>query len=72
MGLLLLFGVLGGAVALLTAVLLRRGRSGTETVEGLLIEREARRQAAVDRVSYHSFAVHNAPPTQTDSYRPHH
>ncbi|GGR46217.1 hypothetical protein [Streptomyces roseolus] len=72
MALMLLFGALGGAVTALIVVLLRRGRSDTETAEGLRIEERARLQASMDRVSYNSFAVHNAPPTQSDSYRPHH
>ncbi|MEU3607786.1 hypothetical protein AB0E83_20410 [Streptomyces sp. NPDC035033] len=64
-----LFGVLGGAVALLVTVLLRRGGSRTEDAEGLRIEERARLQASQDRVSYNAFAVHNAPPNQSDAYR---
>ncbi|MFE5791868.1 hypothetical protein ACFQ8C_04735 [Streptomyces sp. NPDC056503] len=65
----LLFGVLGSVVVLLIVVLLRRGRSGTENAEGLRIEEQARLQASQDRVSYNAFAVHNAPPNQSDAYR---
>ncbi|MDX2294452.1 MULTISPECIES: hypothetical protein [Streptomyces] len=53
----------------LTVVLLRRGRSTTEHAEGLRVEEQARLQASRDRVSYNSWAVHDAPPTQTDAYR---
>ncbi|MEU9857625.1 hypothetical protein [Streptomyces sp. NPDC047974] len=69
MSLWVLFGVLGGLVALLTVVLVRRGGSRTDTAEGLLIEERARIQAAHDRVSYHSRSVHNAPPNQSDSHQ---
>ncbi|MFF9339909.1 hypothetical protein ACF1CG_09145 [Streptomyces sp. NPDC014773] len=63
------FGVLGGLVVLLVGVLLRRGWSRTEHAEGLRIEERARVQAAQDRTSYNSWAVHNAPPNQTDAYQ---
>ncbi|WP_030762984.1 hypothetical protein [Streptomyces griseus] len=71
MFLLVLFGGLGGLVALMAVVLWRRdrGRNGTESFEGLRIEEQARLQAAQDRVSYHSRAVHNGPPTHSDSYQ---
>ncbi|MFD4372279.1 hypothetical protein [Streptomyces sp. NPDC058486] len=63
------FGVLGGLVVLLSVVLLRRGRSGTEHAEGLRIEEQARVQAAQDRVSYNSWSMHNAPANQSDTYQ---
>jgi hypothetical protein len=66
--LLILFGVLGGVGVLLTVTLLRRGRSRADTVEGLLQEQEALRQAKTDRVSFSAFAVHNSVPTTSDSY----
>ncbi|MFD4317024.1 hypothetical protein [Streptomyces sp. NPDC058548] len=65
---LVLFGVLAGVGALLAVTLLRRGRGGTDTAEGLLMEQEARRQAYDDRVSFSSAAVHNAVPTASDAY----
>ncbi|MFJ5711346.1 hypothetical protein [Streptomyces sp. NPDC093105] len=65
----ILFGVLGGLVVVLVVVLTRRGRSTTEHAEGLRIEERARLQASQDRVSYNAWAVHNAPPNQTDAYR---
>ncbi|GHB09882.1 hypothetical protein GCM10010305_60950 [Streptomyces termitum] len=68
-GLLVLFGILGAIILLLIVVLLRRGGNRTENADGLLIEQEARVQAAQDRVSYNSFAVHNSPLTQSDSYQ---
>ncbi|MFJ6865646.1 hypothetical protein ACIQRS_15870 [Streptomyces termitum] len=65
----MLFGILGAIILLLIVVLLRRGGNRTENADGLLIEQEARVQAAQDRVSYNSFAVHNSPLTQSDSYQ---
>ncbi|MFD8009369.1 hypothetical protein [Streptomyces sp. NPDC058955] len=65
----MLFGGLGGLIVVLLVVLLRRGRSGTENAEGLRIEEQARIQASQDRVSYNSWAMHNAPPNQSDAYR---
>ncbi|MER5712976.1 hypothetical protein [Streptomyces sp. NPDC002122] len=67
-GLLILFGVLGGVGALLTVTLMRRGGSRTETAEGLLQEQEALRQAHHDRVSFGTAAVHNSLPTASDAY----
>ncbi|MFI8511725.1 hypothetical protein ACIGHB_11425 [Streptomyces sp. NPDC085460] len=64
-----LFGGLAGLIVLLTVVLTRRSGSRTENAEGLRIEERARIQAAQDRVSYNSWAVHNAPPTQSDAYQ---
>ncbi|MFF2774716.1 hypothetical protein ACFVU3_07395 [Streptomyces sp. NPDC058052] len=69
MALWVLFGGLGGLVAVLTVVLTRRGGSRTENAEGLRIEERARFQASQDRVSYNSWAVHNAPPNQSDAYQ---
>ncbi|MFF3837460.1 hypothetical protein [Streptomyces sp. NPDC001930] len=66
--LLVLFGVLAGVGALLVVTLLRRGRGGTDTAEGLLLEQEARRQAHHDRVSFSTTAVHNSVPTASDVY----
>ncbi|WP_282695674.1 hypothetical protein [Streptomyces sp. CC208A] len=69
MELALLFGVLGGLIALVTVVLMRRGSSRTEGAEGLRIKDQARRQAAHHRVSYNARAMHNAMPTQIDVYQ---
>ncbi|GGR47467.1 hypothetical protein GCM10010497_58530 [Streptomyces cinereoruber] len=66
--LLTLFGVIFGIGALSYVVVRRRGRSRTETAEGLLQEQQARLQAHQDRVSYNSWAVHNYLPTASDSY----
>ncbi|MEU8522800.1 hypothetical protein [Streptomyces sp. NBC_01216] len=66
---LVLFGVLGGAAALLIVTLLRRSRTRTENADGLLIEQDRRLQASSDRVSFSSRAAHSAPPTMGDSYR---
>ncbi|WP_017240771.1 hypothetical protein [Streptomyces sp. SS] len=66
--LLILFGVLGGAGALMTVTLMRRGTRRTETAEGLLVEQEALRRAAHDRVSFGAAAVHNSVPTASDTY----
>ncbi|MFF6888427.1 hypothetical protein ACFY9F_35165 [Streptomyces sp. NPDC012421] len=70
--LLILFGSLGGTALLLVIVLLRRSGSRTESVEGLRIEHEARRQAQIDRVSFNARAVHNSLPTVSDSYQQRH
>ncbi|MBT2438605.1 hypothetical protein J7E93_00370 [Streptomyces sp. ISL-36] len=70
--LLVLFGVLGGSVALLVVKLMRRGSGRTENVEGLLIEQARREQAHSDRTSFSSFASHNSPPTTGDSHRHRH
>ncbi|WP_406064561.1 hypothetical protein OG462_36675 [Streptomyces sp. NBC_01077] len=65
----ILFGILGGAGALMVVTLVRRGRGRrTDTVEGLLLEQEALRQARHDRVSYGAAAVHNSVPTASDTY----
>ncbi|WP_329112546.1 hypothetical protein [Streptomyces sp. NBC_01353] len=66
---LVFFGVLGAVVLLLIVKLMRRGSGHTENVDGLLIEQARRGQARDDRTSFSSFSAHNAPPTQTDSYR---
>ncbi|WP_327165519.1 hypothetical protein [Streptomyces zaomyceticus] len=66
--LLTLFGVLGGIGVVLVSVLLRRSGRRTTTTDGLLIEREARAQAQIDRVSYNARAVHNSLPTASDAY----
>ncbi|MFH8840533.1 hypothetical protein [Streptomyces sp. NPDC017868] len=65
--LLILFGVLGGIGALLTVTLLRRGGGRTDTVEGVLREQEAVRQAEADRVSF-GLGAHNSLPTVSDGY----
>uniref|UniRef100_A0AAU2UY84 Secreted protein n=1 Tax=Streptomyces sp. NBC_00003 TaxID=2903608 RepID=A0AAU2UY84_9ACTN len=62
-------GLLAGAAILLIVKLLRRGNSRTENAEGLLIEQQSRIQAHSDRVSFGTFAAHNAPPTMTDQHR---
>ncbi|MEU1302996.1 hypothetical protein [Streptomyces shenzhenensis] len=69
---LVLFGVLGGAVVLLVVILMRRTSSRTETADGLLIEREARLQAQIDRVSFNARAVDNSLPTTSDAYHRRH
>ncbi|APE25346.1 MULTISPECIES: hypothetical protein [Streptomyces] len=66
--LLVLLAVLVGVGALLVVTLLRRGRGGTDTAEGLLLEQRARDQAHHDRVSFSSSAVHNSVPTASDAY----
>ncbi|MFD3531222.1 hypothetical protein [Streptomyces sp. NPDC058664] len=66
--LLVLFGVLGGAGALMAVTLVRRGRSRTDTAEGLLLEQQALLQARNDRVSFSTIAVHNNPLTASDAY----
>lgn len=63
------FGALGAAALFLIVVLLRRGGSRTENVDGLRIEQRRREQASIDRVSYHSSAVHKAPPTHRERHR---
>ncbi|MGW6390468.1 hypothetical protein ACWFR1_08160 [Streptomyces sp. NPDC055103] len=65
---LILFGVLGGIGVLLTFTLMRRGGSRTETVEGLLMEEQALRQARKDRVSFGTDAVMNSQLTASDTY----
>ncbi|MFD7444758.1 hypothetical protein [Streptomyces sp. NPDC059909] len=67
--LLTLFGGLGALVALLVIVLLKRGGTRTENADGLLIEHEARHLAHHHRTSYNALAVHNSPPTMSDSQR---
>ncbi|MFF0223914.1 hypothetical protein [Streptomyces sp. NPDC004629] len=69
---LVLFGVLGALVVLLVVVLLRRNSGRTETADGLLIEREARLQAEMDRVSFNARSVDNAAPTSSDVYHRRH
>ncbi|MFC9594082.1 hypothetical protein ACFTUC_30430 [Streptomyces sp. NPDC056944] len=66
--LLILFGVLGGIGALLIVTLLRRGGGGADTVDGVLQEQQALRQAQTDKVSFNSFAAHNSMPTASDTY----
>ncbi|MER7949632.1 hypothetical protein ABTY59_19800 [Streptomyces sp. NPDC096079] len=66
--LLILFGVLGGIGALLIVTLLRRGGGRPDTVDGVLQEQQALRQAKADRVSFNSFAAHNTMPTSSDTY----
>ncbi|WP_432087881.1 hypothetical protein [Streptomyces sp. bgisy095] len=66
--LLILFGVIIGVGALAFTVVHRRGGSRTDTVEGLLQEQEARRQAQIDRVSFNSRSVHNSLPTTSDAH----
>ncbi|PVC77643.1 hypothetical protein [Streptomyces sp. CS081A] len=61
--LLILFGVIIGLGVLAFVAVHRRGASRTETVEGLLQEQEALRQAQTDRVSFNSRGVHNTPLT---------
>ncbi|MFE9635311.1 hypothetical protein [Streptomyces sp. NPDC006463] len=54
------FGVLGLAALWMVWTLLRRGKRRPETAEGPLIEQARREQAASDRTSYSSTAVHNS------------
>ncbi|WP_225800008.1 hypothetical protein [Streptomyces sp. NK15101] len=65
--LLILFGVLGCVGALLTITLLRRGGGRADTVDGVLREQQALRQAQADRVSF-GLGAHNSPPTASDNY----
>ncbi|MFI1658088.1 hypothetical protein ACH4ZU_24715 [Streptomyces sp. NPDC020472] len=65
--LLILFAVLGGIGALLILTLLRRGGDRTDTVDGVLQEQRALRQAKADRVSF-GLGAHNSLPTASDSY----
>ncbi|WP_086830334.1 hypothetical protein [Streptomyces sp. NRRL B-24572] len=65
--LLILFGVLAAVGVSSTVTLLRRGGRRTDTVEGLLQEQEALRQAKTDRVSY-GLGLHNTMPTASDSH----
>ncbi|WP_328303252.1 hypothetical protein OG389_35305 [Streptomyces sp. NBC_00435] len=62
-------GVIGLAALWMVRILLRRGKRRTETAEGLRIEQARREQAASDRSSYGSFAVHNTP-MNGQRYRP--
>ncbi|MGW2815678.1 hypothetical protein [Streptomyces sp. NPDC001415] len=64
-----LLGLLVGGAVFLIVTLLRHGKSRTENAEGLLIEQASRLQARRDRVSFGTFATHNAPPTMSDHYR---
>ncbi|MEW1906113.1 hypothetical protein [Streptomyces sp. NPDC086147] len=66
--LLILFGAIIGVGALAFVIVHRRGGSRTETIEGLLLEREAGRQARTDRVSFNSLSVHNSLPTSSDAH----
>ncbi|MFB7447764.1 hypothetical protein [Streptomyces sp. NPDC056194] len=65
--LLILFGVLAGVGVLLTVILLRRGSSRADTVDGILQEQQALRQAKADRVSF-GLGAHNSLPTTSDTY----
>ncbi|MER8005371.1 hypothetical protein [Streptomyces sp. NPDC094149] len=65
-----LFGLLVAGAAALIFVLLRRGNSGTQNVEGLLIEQARREQAHNDRVTYNAGAVDRTVPTLRDHDRP--
>ncbi|MEU5217023.1 hypothetical protein AB0G79_12620 [Streptomyces sp. NPDC020807] len=64
---LIFFGLLAGIGVLLTVTLVRRGGSRTETVEGLLQEQAAARQAHDDRVSF-GLGAHNSLPTASDAH----
>ncbi|WP_030220302.1 hypothetical protein [Streptomyces bikiniensis] len=66
--LLILFGVIVGLGVLAFVVVHRRNAGRTETIEGLLQEQEALRQARTDRVSFNSLSVHNSPPTGSDAH----
>ncbi|MFE5730047.1 hypothetical protein ACFQ7A_03915 [Streptomyces sp. NPDC056528] len=66
--LLILFGVIIGAGALAFIAVHRRGGGRPDTVEGLLQEEEARRQAQADRISFNARSVHNSMPTSSDAY----
>ncbi|MFF8276086.1 hypothetical protein ACF05T_08245 [Streptomyces lateritius] len=65
---LVLLGLLTAAVVLLVVKLTRRGSGSTENADGLLIEQARRGQAGADRTSFSSLAMHNVPPTMSDSY----
>ncbi|MFD9302948.1 hypothetical protein ACFWCB_09725 [Streptomyces sp. NPDC060048] len=63
------FGVMALAAVWMVWTLLRRGNRRTETAEGLLIEQARRVQAASDRSSYSSNAMHNSP-THGNKFKP--
>lgn len=68
-GLGVLLGLMALAAAWMIRTLLRRGSRRTDNVDGFLIERARTAQAATERTSYTSRAVHGSL-TQGHQYRP--